>query len=348
MARAMGRRAFFGAAAAAGAAYGVAGSRAVESTEADRTPTGAPPYCEVVPEAGKQAVFRFGGEERLRWNFGTDYPRPFFYPVRGPSGAGLTRMGHPGAADHDHHQSIWFAHDSVDGHGFWSNQSPGVIRQKEWLAYQDGDSEAVMAALLSWRVEETGAELLEQELIAAARPAEDGGTLLEIGAEFRPAGDAVAFGQTNFGFLAVRVAKSLSAYFGGGRLVNSEGGEGEEAVFGERARWMDYSGPVAVGTGQSRRVVTEGLAYISHPDNPAHPPRWHVRSDGWMGAAHSMDGPLTAEREAPLRLRWLIHAHAGPADPGQTDALAEAFAATSPYEVAEDPSPHTRFTIRRR
>ena len=48
----------------------------------------------------------------------------------------LTRMGHPGAPDHDHHQSIWFAHHKVMGIDFWGNASGAVIRQLQWLAYR--------------------------------------------------------------------------------------------------------------------------------------------------------------------------------------------------------------------
>ena len=59
------------------------------------------PRCQVVPLADHQAAFTVDGALRLRWHFGPAYPRPFFYPLVGPSGAVLTRMGHPGAPDHD-------------------------------------------------------------------------------------------------------------------------------------------------------------------------------------------------------------------------------------------------------
>src|SRR5438874_232420 len=70
-----------------------------------------------------------------------------------------------------------------------------------------------------------------------------------------------AFGKTNFGFLAVRVAKNLSEHFGGGVLTNSEGAKSEPAIFGKQAKWMDYSGPVPNGH-------TEGITYFDHPTNP--------------------------------------------------------------------------------
>ncbi|MCP4885693.1 MAG: AAA domain-containing protein, partial [Planctomycetaceae bacterium] len=35
-------------------------------------------------------------------------------------------------------------------------------------------------------------------------------------------------------------------FFGGGKLTNSDGQQGESRIFGKPAQWVDYSGPVAV------------------------------------------------------------------------------------------------------
>ncbi len=85
--------------------------------------------CQVLPEPDHAFSFRIDGREVTRWNEGRSYPRPFFFPVIGPSGFSLTRMGHPGAPDHDHHQSIWFAHNTVMGFNFWANDTGATIRQ---------------------------------------------------------------------------------------------------------------------------------------------------------------------------------------------------------------------------
>src|SRR3972149_5497779 len=91
---------------------------------------------EVLPLADHQVSLRVDGIERLRWHSGSNYPRPFFFPLVGPSGQPLTRMGHPGAPNHDHHQSIWFAHNKVLGIDFWSDNTAARIRQKQWLQDQ--------------------------------------------------------------------------------------------------------------------------------------------------------------------------------------------------------------------
>ncbi|MFP6902652.1 MAG: DUF6807 family protein, partial [Verrucomicrobiia bacterium] len=62
------------------------------------------PLCQIVPLPDNQASLQIDGVERTRWHFDAKYPRPFFYPFNGPSGETLTRMGHPGAPNHDHHR----------------------------------------------------------------------------------------------------------------------------------------------------------------------------------------------------------------------------------------------------
>jgi hypothetical protein len=276
------------------------------------------------------------GTERLRWHFSKAHPRPFFYPLNGPSGRSLTRIGHPGAPNHDHHRSVWFAHHDVLGIDFWSDQTPSFIRQQEWLCYQDGQEEAVMACRLGWFDGHDPQPLLEQELVAAVRPASDGGTLLELQFTMRPVAEMLEFGKTNFGFLAVRVAKSISAYFGGGQLTSSQGRHGEPEIFAHPARWVDYSGPTADDT-------REGITYFDHVANPNYPARWHVREDGWMGASVCMDAPVVTRREAPLSLRYLLHAHSGDVDTEQAERIAGEFCDRPAFRVRKSDRKHTAY-----
>lgn len=298
------------------------------------------PRHDVLPLPDHQASFRIDGKERLRWHFDPKYPRPFFYPMTGPAGVPLTRMGHPGASNHDHHRSIWFAHEKVLGINFWSDQTKAFVRQKQWLCYQDGDTECALAVLLGWYDGHDPKELLQQELIVNVSAGPKDSCRVELQSTFRPTADSLEFGKTNFGFLAVRVAKSISEHFGGGALTNSEGAEHEPAIFGKPAKWMDYSGPIAKDT-------TEGITYFDHPSNPGHPVSWHVREDGWMGAAVCLKGPVTTSRKEPLRLRYLLEARPGKLDAKAAAALFDHFAALKPLEVVKAGVKHTEHVIRR-
>ena len=260
-------------------------------------------------------------------------------------------MGHPGAQNHDHHRSVWFAHHKINGVDFWSDNTKACIRQKHWYRYRDGHDEAIMASLLGWYDEE-GKEVMEQDVVAALRPMPNGEHALELQITMKPPQDvaSVSLNKTNFGLLAVRVSKTLSAYFGGGQLSSSEGEIGEKNIFGKQARWMDYSGPVVAGTGADRTVVQEGVTYFDHPDNPRHPAHWHVREDGWMGASYGMHADHEIRAGDSLTLRYLLHAHSGPYNADRAQTVQTEFA-NRPGFVIRKPNKnerHRQYEVERR
>ena len=197
-----------------------------------------------------------------------------------------------------------------------------------------------MAVRLGWYDGHDPKELLEQDLFAALLPEEGRETLVEIQTTFRPTAAQLEFGKSNFGFLAVRVAKAISEFFGGGTLTNSGGATGEPEIFGKPAAWMDYSGEQAGGH-------KEGITYFDHPSNPGHPSAWHVRADGWMAASVCFSGPRTTTKQEPLTLRYLLHAHRGPLDAKRADELFRAFSKRSAFELVKAPAKHTAYGVRR-
>ena len=304
------------------------------------------PQCQVVPLPDDQVSLQVDGEERVRWHFDSKYPRPFFYPFNGPSGETLTRMGHPGAQNHDHHRSVWWAHAKVDGENFWADTSTARIRQKMWLAYADGDEEAMMATSAGWYSSD-GKEILEQEMVASVKPGPAGETFLELQSTFMPIGEQVTLEQSNFGFLAVRMAKGIATYWGEGEITSSEGVKGEPQIFGQSAAWMDYSGAVPRNEKGKRMVVTEGITYFDHESNPSYPSHWHVREDGWMGASLCRHEAIVIKKEKPLRVRYLLHAHNGAVDLATANRIAEIFDASTSFEVSKSKEKHRQFEVQR-
>jgi hypothetical protein len=302
------------------------------------------PRCQVVPETGHQLSFQIDGREVLRWHQGFGLPRPCFYPVIGPSGVSLTRMGHPGAPDHDHHQSIWFAHHKVLGISFWNNSSPATIQQAHWFAYEDGQDECRMAVQLNWLDGHDPAPLLTQELICSLRPEVTAGEFtLELQSRFVPASASLEFQQTNFGFLAVRVARPISGFFGGGTLTGSGGRTGETQIFGQPCSWVDYSGE----NGIPDKPVSEGITYFDHPDNPGQPTGWHVREDGWMCASPTMNTGLVTTQQNPLTLRYLMLIHAGMADEDRNAVIHQEFSQRAAMQLQKSSRSHTVWQITR-
>src|SRR5260221_8028425 len=80
------------------------------------------PRMQVLRLPEDQASVECDGREITRYYFAKDLYRPFLYPLVGPSGKSLTRMGHPRDPNtHSHHNSVWVSHHDVNGVGFWND-----------------------------------------------------------------------------------------------------------------------------------------------------------------------------------------------------------------------------------
>jgi hypothetical protein len=282
------------------------------------------PRIQVLPQIDRASLC-IDGVERVGYEFGARESRPFLFPIVGPSGAMLTRLGHPDPIGHGHHKSVWFGHKSVLGINFWEEQ-PNTdirIRQRCVRLYHDGHDWGGLVAELDWWA--NGRSILRHELTIAIEPGRFNGYAVDLQSRFESSdGSPVELGRTDFGFLGVRVAKTMSELFGGARLTDARGARGEAAIHGEVSRWVDYSGPSAPGK-------VEGICVMDHPTNPNQPTRWHARGDGWIGASFTRESPYGVARDHPLCLRYRLLVHSGHADSDVLDAAWETFAGAPAY-----------------
>ena len=279
------------------------------------------PLMQVLPLPRGEASIERGGQEIARYYFDQQLYRPFLYPLIGPSGKSLTRMGHPRDPNgHSHHNSVWISHHDVGGVGFWNDAatSKGRIVHQRVIQYEDAEEQALIEVENAWR-EEGGRTLLTEQRAMRFLPQEGGQWLLVIDMTLNAAKEPVTIGKTPFGFVGVRMAKTIGVHDGGGTIRNSEGGVNEAGVFWKAARWCDYSGPITP-------TAREGIALFDHPSNPNHPTVFHVRDDGWMGTSLTFDAPRTIEPAAPLKLRYGLWIHAGVPAADQIDEQFAAFA----------------------
>ncbi|NIP32911.1 MAG: hypothetical protein GWN67_20935 [Phycisphaerae bacterium] len=273
----------------------------IYSQTASSTPQPVP-RMQVIPLPYHQASFQRDGLEIARYHFGPALHRPFIFPVIGPSGRSLTRMGHPHDPEsHSHHNSVWISHHDVGGTDFWSDSGKGKIRHKRIVKFDDGDQTSSIIAENQW-VSNKGKVLLHEKRRLTTIPLDDSEWLMIIDIEFKAGDKPIKLGKTPFGMIGVRMAKTIGVNDGGGTIRNSEGAVNEKEVFWKRARWVDYSGPIASGK-------QEGITLFDHPNNPNFPTYFHVRNDGWMGASLTHDGPLTIQPGKPLNLRYGLYIH---------------------------------------
>jgi hypothetical protein len=271
-------------------------------------PTPKPvPAVEVLPLPNHEASFQQRGIELTRYRFAPSQERPFCYPMLGPAGRSLTRMGHPrDPFSHSHHNSVWISHENVGGINFWGDRGKDVGRivHQRIEQLEDGDCSAWILSTNAWQ-DQAGKTLLLERRRIEVQPLEADQWLMLIDLQLEaPAAAPVTLGQTPFGLIGVRMAKTIGVADGGGRILNSAGQLNEKEMFRKPARWVDYSGPVT-------NEATGGITLMDHPKNPGHPALFHVRNDGWMGACLTLDLAITIESGKPLRLRYGLWMHAG-------------------------------------
>jgi hypothetical protein len=276
------------------------------------------PRMQAIPLPDHQISFQRDGVELARYHFDPTSRRPFVFPVNGPSGRSLTRMGHPHDPEsHSHHNSVWISHNDVNGVSFWDDRAKGRIVHQRIERFDDSDNAAALLTVNLW-LDDKGKALLTERRLTQVQTLPANEWLLIIDLQFEAKGDPVTLGKTPFGLVGVRMARTVGVNDGGGTIRNSGGGINEPGVFWKPARWVDYSGPITA-------TATEGITLMDHPSNPNHPTIFHVRNDGWMGASFTHQAPRTIEPAQPLRLRYGLYVHAGLPDAKVLDQRWEEF-----------------------
>lgn len=282
---------------------------------------------QAIPLPGDTISFQRDGMEVAAFRYASAQRRPYLFPIVGPSGAWLTRMGHPHDPEgHRHHNSVWISHKDVNGVSFWEDGGRGKIVHRRFLRLDDGPGAAVIS-VNDW-VEEGGKTIVEERRRTAVNPMPGGELFLTIDMEFKASGGPVTFGPTPFGLIGVRMAKTIGVTDGGGAITNSEGGLNEKGTFRLPARWVDYSG-------RAKPDHVEGITLMDHPANPGHPVAFHTRDDGWMGACLSKDSPVAIPAGGSLRLRYALYVHGGGCDVAKVDGHWREFAGSTPFAMSD-------------
>ncbi len=174
--------------------------------------------------------------------------RPFLYPVNGPDGIGLTEFGkpHDPTGSHAHHYSIWVSHAGVNGTDFWSERRGSIIAHDSVELLEDGPVFCRLAHKARWMatLDPKAKPVMNDKRTLTFYRGEPDFRLIDVELEFAPVGsEPVTLGQTNFGFLAVRVAQSMTVFDGGGEIMNSAGDRNEQQGASEAGDLDRPSGP---------------------------------------------------------------------------------------------------------
>lgn len=257
-----------------------------------------------------------------------DVQKPFLYPAISTRGVSITR-GYPmelrpgETKDHPHHTSLWFAHGDVNGHDFWHGRHGERIVHVESHELHGLPSklDPGIQSTFEWRDPDGGVICTEQRIMRFS--ADQSTRTIDFDLTLIATDKQVTFGDTKEGLFAIRLAPTLrlTGAVAQGSARNSEGVTGKD-VWGKRARWIEYSGPI------DGEIV--GVVIYDHPDNPRHPTWWHAREYGLVAAnpfgrrafegKREQAGDLVIQKGESIRMRYRIVIHDGAWDAKRLEA----------------------------
>ena len=264
-----------------------------------------------------------------------DVPRPYFYPVIGPTGEPIIRHwpmkeGEDEAQDHVHHRSLWFTHGEINGHDFWGEGGKsGKIVHDKFLKVTYGRDMGVIQASNKY-VSRDGQIICTDTRTHRFYNRPDG-QIMDFEITIHASEGKVVMGDTKEGSMAIRLAPTmrLKGKVGKGHILNSEGQRDGE-TWGKRAAWCDYYGPV------KDQIV--GVAIFDHPQNPKHPTWWHVRDYGLFAAnpfgVHDFEkkpegiGDITIQAGENLTFKYRFCFHKGDTNQAKVAEHYREYAAT--------------------
>ena len=259
--------------------------------------------------------------------FFKDVPRPYCYPVIGPGDARMTRNWPMKTTpdeehDHPHHRSLWFAHGSVNGYDFWSEEKGyGKTVHDGFTEIKSGRESGVIKSRNKWIASDGKVVCTDDRVLRVYEPRDARERIFDFEITLHASQGTITLGDTKEGTMAMRLAETmrLKGAVGRGHIVNSTGVRDGE-TWGKRAEWCDYYGPV------EDRIV--GVAIFDHPQNPRHPTWWHVRDYGLFAAnpfgqheferlADKTAGNLTVPAGSSVTFRYRFYLHEGDVEQAQ-------------------------------
>jgi hypothetical protein len=283
-----------------------------------------------VQRSGSQIEVKIGGKPFTTYYFDPKVSKPYLMPLRSAQGTVVTR-GYPVAnevpagSQHDpsfepHQRPLYFAHGSIDGLDFWGEEAfdkyyndhfkqnyGHMVMQK--ISEARGGNPGVISA--EFTLEGPGGMVIGDETQTFKFHGDEHTRIIDCEFTVHATHGPLTFGDTKEGAFGIRVAKQLDSP--PSHMVNSQGAEGEKAIWGKRADWVNYDGTV---DGED-----VGIAVLDHPKSFRHPTTWHARGYGLFAANPfglrdftrdpKQDGSWTVPVQQSLTFRYRVIIHHG-------------------------------------
>ncbi|APH70726.1 DUF6807 family protein [Aquibium oceanicum] len=259
--------------------------------------------------------------------------RAYVFPLYTPAGFAVTSER---PADHPHHASMWIGADHVHAqmpaaggtveeytYNFYVDEvfqgrAPGQIRETEVSGTRLEDGRFEIVQELEWRGPvEWGADA--GRLVARERRsyAVEPGTVrhrIDVTSTLLAGEAPLRLGPTRHAYFNVRVADGMIAA-NGGLVRDDRGRQGGEALCGEGARWVDFTGPVGGGH-------NAGVTVIPHP-LAGRRPFWFVADWGVVTVGPFRAVPLELDAQHAFSSRYTVLVHDGEPDLDEIESILE-------------------------
>lgn len=283
-----------------------------------------------VQRKDKQIEVTVGGKPFTTYYFDPAVAKPYLMPLRSAQGTIVTRgypVGNevPPGSERDksfepHQRPLYFAHGNIDSLDFWGEevfakyfsdhgkQDYGRMVLEKIDDARGGDAGVIKA---EFSLQGPGGRVIGDETQAFTFRGDDHTRVIDCEFTVRATHGPLTFGDSKEGTFGIRVAKELNSP--PAHMVNSQGAEGEKAIWGKRAEWVDYDGKV-----EGEEV---GIAVFDHPKSFRHPTTWHARGYGLFAANPfglrdftrdpNQDGSWTIPERKSLTFRYRVVIHHG-------------------------------------
>lgn len=279
---------------------------------------------------GNKVDIAIGGRPFTTYYFDPAQAKPYFQPLRSAKGTVVTRgfpVGNDVPEEHQkdrslepHQRDMYFAHGNINGLNFWAEEAFGRFYGQQELPFGRTVFRALGAVKSAedfgglraeFTLEGPGSTVIGSETQQFTFSGDSATRTIDCVFALKADHGALTIHDTKEGTFAIRVAPELNSP--PGRMVNSQGGEGEPAIWGKPADWVNYDGTIG--------GEPVGIAIFDNPANFRHPTTWHARAYGLFSVNPfglraftndpKQDGSHTVAQGSALTLRYRVLVHAG-------------------------------------
>ncbi len=246
----------------------------------------------------------------------------YVHPLHGLDGEVLTEDF---PVDHRHHRGVFWAwpHVRIGGKEYNSWIPTGIhYRLDRWVRKEAGPKRACLEAVNGWYVGEK--KVADEHLRITVHPARADGRAIDFNLTWTATDQPITLqgaGGKSYGGFTVRFNTRLQEKDGlkpKDATITAPDGVTKKDLAVTPLAWADFTAALA---GAGKR---SGLALLVHPTHPAYPPTWLTRHYGCLCVGWPGVKPGTLQPGKPVRCRYRLWVHRGPAD---LETLKKAYAA---------------------